>query len=68
MVPPGNTRWGRADRYTTSEGITIPVTAPQREIALSNLEEQGMPRPMQYDDPDVPVRIPPLLLGPEVAT
>ena len=40
-------------RYTTTEGITIPVTAGQREIALSNLEEQGLPRPMQYDDADV---------------
>ena len=37
-------------RYTTSEGITIPVTAPQREIALCNLEEQGLARPLQYDD------------------
>lgn len=34
--------------------MTIPVTAAQREIALRNLEEQGLARPMQYDDPDVP--------------
>ena len=46
-------RVGRPCRYTTTEGITIPVTAGQREIALSNLEEQGLPRPMQYDDADV---------------
>ena len=47
--PPAGKVW-----YTTSEGVTIPVTAGQREIALRNLVEQGMTRPMQYDDPDVP--------------
>lgn len=29
------------------------MTAAQREIALSNLDEQGVNRPMQYDDPGV---------------
>lgn len=29
--------------------------AAQREIALKNLEEQGVARPMQYDDADVEV-------------
>lgn len=42
-------------RYTTTEGLTIPVTAAQREIALQNLDEQGVARPMQYDDPGVEV-------------
>jgi hypothetical protein len=42
-------------RYTTTEGITIPVTAAQREIALKNLDEQGVSRPMQYDDAGVEV-------------
>ena len=44
----------RRCRYTTCEGVTIPITSTQREIALRNLEEQGLTRPMQYDDPDVP--------------
>eukprot|EP01043_Picozoa_sp_COSAG02_P040836 COSAG02_NODE_3333_length_6915_cov_4.111649_6_plen_179_part_00 len=42
-------------RYTTTEGLTIPVTAGQREIALKNLDEQGVTRPTQYDDAGVEV-------------
>jgi len=47
-APPSGKVW-----YSTSEGITIAVSAKQREIALRNLDEQGMKRPLQYDDPSV---------------
>lgn len=43
--PPEGKTW-----YTTTEGVTIPIAPAQREVALKNLEEQGLPRPPQFDD------------------
>ena len=43
--PPEGKTW-----YSTTEGVTIPIAPMQRELALKNLEEQGLPRPAQFDD------------------
>ena len=43
--PPEGKTW-----YSTTEGVTIAISPAQRELALKNLEEQGLPRPQQFDD------------------
>lgn len=43
--PPAGKTW-----YSTTEGVTIAISPAQRELALKNLEEQGLPRPQQFDD------------------
>ena len=43
--PPEGKTW-----YSTTEGVTIAISPAQRELALKNLEEQGLPRPKQFDD------------------
>jgi len=43
--PPEGKVW-----YTTTEGVTIPVSERQRAVALTNIENNGLPRPAQYDD------------------
>ena len=43
--PPEGKTW-----YTTTEGVTIAISPAQRELALRNLAEQGLPLPQQFDD------------------